>query len=153
MFLVYSCWRRRDVGTCHHQSKRQDRTVSEQQIWLSLLQLQHQDPINTNWCPYDGEVSDEVKMILNPHFLYSIIVCFQRVLLLIHSGNNNIVYKNRNRKTSPHFSSMILCATSYDSFDVVIVQTRLELYFPPFYLKCIENLDYQFCDFFKTGEV
>ena len=56
--------------------------------------------------------------------------------------SNNIVYKNWNRKTSPHFSSMILCATSYDSFDVVIVQTRLELYFPPFYLKCIENLDY-----------
>ena len=21
-------------------------------------------PINTNWCPYDGEVSDEVKKIL-----------------------------------------------------------------------------------------
>ena len=30
-------------------------------------------------------------MILNPHFLYSIIICFQRVLLLIHT-KFNIVY-------------------------------------------------------------
>ena len=51
-------------------------------------------------------------MILNPHFLYSIIVCFQRVLFLIHSANNNsstyIKIEIINWNTSPHFSSIIL---------------------------------------------
>ena len=31
--------------------------------------VQAAPPINTNWCPYDGEVSDEVKMILEHNTL------------------------------------------------------------------------------------
>ena len=48
-------------------------SIRERATNMALSMLWHQDPINTNWCPYDGEVSDEVKMILNPHFLYSIV--------------------------------------------------------------------------------
>ena len=69
--------------TCHHQSNRQKLTEA-QQISSRALRAQpaipekNHDvqaaapPINTNWCPYDGEASDEVKMILEHNTLLTI---------------------------------------------------------------------------------
>ena len=88
--------------TCHHQSNRQKLTEA-QQISSRALRAQpgkNHDvqaaapPINTNWCPYDWEASDEVKMILEHNTLLTISSsCYWKSIIRLMGDGDTIVHR------------------------------------------------------------
>ena len=51
-------------------------------------------PINTNWCPYDGEASDEVKMILEHNTLLTISSsCYWKSIIRLMGDGDTIVHR------------------------------------------------------------
>ena len=51
-------------------------------------------PINTNWCPYDWEASDEVKMILEHNTLLTISSsCYWKSIIRLMGDGDTIVHR------------------------------------------------------------
>ena len=51
-------------------------------------------PINTNWCPYDWEASDEVKMILEHNTLLTISSsCYWKSIIRLMGDGDKIVHR------------------------------------------------------------